>query len=236
MIRRGPWTGASPVHGPRPARRGRVELPRQSGHTKIPSPRPTLGELRQISRVSVRSANQAGLVPARFPRSPSPERAVAVAYVCTLFMTATDMQIVNVALPTMSRDFGEPLSAVISYLLTLAVVIPASGWIGDRVGTKRTFLFALVLFTVASGLCGVSQSLPQLIAARALQGVGGGLLTPTGTAMLFRAYGPERRRRRRGRRRRPPRASRPPSTGRWRSLPRDRPRKNQPALCCVWGA
>jgi len=113
-------------------------------------------------------------------------------------MTATDMQIVNVALPTMSRDFGEPLSAVISYLLTLAVVIPASGWIGDRVGTKRTFLFALVLFTVASGLCGVSQSLPQLIAARALQGVGGGLLTPTGTAMLFRAYGPERRRRRAG--------------------------------------
>jgi EmrB/QacA subfamily drug resistance transporter len=117
--------------------------------------------------------------------------------VCALFMTAIDMQIVNVALPTLSRDFDAPLSdvqwTVIAYVLTLAVVIPASGWIGDRVGTKRTFLFALVLFTVASVLCGAAQSLPELIAARALQGIGGGLLMPTGTAMLYRAYGPERR-------------------------------------------
>jgi EmrB/QacA subfamily drug resistance transporter len=112
-------------------------------------------------------------------------------------MTGIDMQIVNVALPTLSHDFGAPLTdvqwTVIAYVLTLAVVIPASGWIGDRLGTKRTFLFALALFTVASVLCGAAQSLPQLIAARALQGVGGGLLVPTGTAMLFRAYGPERR-------------------------------------------
>ncbi|HEY2052923.1 MAG TPA: DHA2 family efflux MFS transporter permease subunit [Solirubrobacterales bacterium] len=129
--------------------------------------------------------------------APSPERAVAVAYVSALLMTAIDMQIVNVALPTLSRDFDAPLSdvqwTVIAYVLTLAVVIPASGWIGDRLGTKRTFLFALALFTVASALCGAAQSLPQLIVARALQGVGGGLLTPTGTAMLYRAYGPERR-------------------------------------------
>jgi len=129
--------------------------------------------------------------------APSPSRAVAVAYVTALLMTAIDMQIVNVALPTLSSDFNAPLSdvqwTVISYLLTLAVVIPASGWIGDRIGTKRTFLFALALFTVASALCGAAQSLPQLIFARALQGVGGGLLTPTGTAMLYRAYAPERR-------------------------------------------
>lgn len=129
--------------------------------------------------------------------TPSPARAVAVAYVCAILMTGIDMQIVNVALPTLSRDFGAPLTdvqwTVIAYVLTLAVVIPASGWIGDRLGTKRTFLFALALFTVASALCGAAQSLPQLIAARALQGVGGGLLVPTGTAMLFRAYGPERR-------------------------------------------
>jgi EmrB/QacA subfamily drug resistance transporter len=129
--------------------------------------------------------------------APSPARAVAVASVGALLMTAIDMQIVNVALPTLSTDFGAPLSdvqwTVIAYLLTLAVVIPASGWIGDRLGTKRTFLFALALFTVASALCGAAQSLPQLIAARALQGVGGGLLTPTGTAMLYRAYPPERR-------------------------------------------
>jgi EmrB/QacA subfamily drug resistance transporter len=128
---------------------------------------------------------------------PTPARAVAVAYVCALMMTGIDMQIVNVALPTLSRDFGAPLTdvqwTVIAYVLTLAVVIPASGWIGDKLGTKRTFLFALALFTAASALCGAAQSLPQLIAARALQGVGGGLLVPTGTAMLFRVYAPEQR-------------------------------------------
>jgi EmrB/QacA subfamily drug resistance transporter len=122
---------------------------------------------------------------------------VSIAYVTALFMTAVDMQIVNVALPTLSRSFGAPLTdvqwTVIAYLLTLAVVIPASGWIGDRVGTKRTFLFALALFTAASALCGAANNLPELIAARALQGVGGGMLTPTGTAMLYRAYGPEQR-------------------------------------------
>jgi EmrB/QacA subfamily drug resistance transporter len=122
---------------------------------------------------------------------------VAIAYVTALFMTAVDMQIVNVALPTLSHVFDAPLNdvqwTVIAYLLTLAVVIPASGWIGDRVGTKRTFVFALALFTVASVLCGLANSLPELIAARALQGVGGGMLTPTGTSMLYRAYGPEHR-------------------------------------------
>ena len=128
---------------------------------------------------------------------PAPQRAVAVAYVTALLMTAIDMQIVNVALPTLSRTFDASLSdvqwTVIAYLLTLAVVIPASGWIGDRVGTKRTFLFALALFTAASVLCGLADNLPELIAARALQGVGGGMLTPTGTAMLYRAYGPDQR-------------------------------------------
>jgi len=130
-------------------------------------------------------------------RGPSPRRAVAIAYVTAIFMTAMDMHIVNVALPTLSRTFGAPLSdvqwTVIAYLLTLAVVIPASGWLGDRIGTKRTFLFALALFTAASALCGAADSLPELIAARALQGIGGGMLTPTGTSMLYRAYGPERR-------------------------------------------
>ena len=82
---------------------------------------------------------------------------------------------------------------VIAYLLTLAVVIPASGWIGDRVGTRRTFLFALALFTAASALCGLAQNLGELIAARALQGVGGGMLTPTGMAMLYRVFGPSQR-------------------------------------------
>ncbi len=140
------------------------------------------------------SGERLGLSPGR---GPSAQRAIAVAYVTAIFMTAVDMQIVNVALPTLSRKFDAPLSdvqwTVIAYLLTLSVVIPASGWIGDRIGTKRTFLVALALFTAASALCGAAENLPELIAARALQGIGGGMLTPTGTAMLYRAYGPDQR-------------------------------------------
>jgi EmrB/QacA subfamily drug resistance transporter len=128
---------------------------------------------------------------------PSPTVAVAVAYVTTMFITGIDMQIVNVALPTLSREFSAPLSDVqwttISYLLTLAVTIPASGWIGDRFGLKQTFVFALALFTVASAVCGAVDSLGELIAARAIQGVGGGMLMPTGMAMLYRTFPPERR-------------------------------------------
>ena len=135
--------------------------------------------------------------PARRWRHPRQTTAVSVAYVAGMFMSAMDMHIVNVALPTLSRDFGDPLTSVqwtvIAYLLTLAVLIPASGWIGDRIGNKRTFVFALVVFTLASALCGLAQNLGELIAARALQGVGGGMLTPMGTAMLYRAFPPERR-------------------------------------------
>jgi EmrB/QacA subfamily drug resistance transporter len=128
---------------------------------------------------------------------PRPDVAVALAYVAAMFMAAVDMQIVNVALPTLSRQFSAPLSDVqwtaISYLLALAVVIPASGWIGDRVGVKQTFVFAIALFTVASAACGAVDSLGELIVARVIQGVGGGLMTTSGTAMLYRTYPPERR-------------------------------------------
>jgi EmrB/QacA subfamily drug resistance transporter len=131
------------------------------------------------------------------PRRLSPATAIAVTYVSTQLMAAIDMNIVNVILPTLSRQFSAPLSevqwSVIAYLLTLAVLIPASGWVGDRVGLKQTFMCALGLFTLASALCGLVDSLGGLIAARALQGVGGGMMVPTATAMLYRAYPPERR-------------------------------------------
>jgi EmrB/QacA subfamily drug resistance transporter len=126
-----------------------------------------------------------------------PQHAVAVAYVTSMFMGAMDNHIVNVALPTLSRDFHSSIAAVqwtvIAYVLSLAIWIPASGWIGDRIGTKRTFLIALVLFTVASACCGQARNLPELIASRALQGTGGGMLTPSATAMLWRAYPPAQR-------------------------------------------
>lgn len=122
---------------------------------------------------------------------------VATVFVFGMFMDIMDTTIVNVALPTLSREFHTSSASiewvVIGYLLSLAVWIPASGWIGDRVGTKKTFLFALAMFTFASALCGQAHTLNELVAFRVLQGVGGGMLTPVGTAMLFRAFPPVER-------------------------------------------
>jgi len=117
---------------------------------------------------------------------------VAAAFVAGMFMDIMDTTIVNVALPTLGQNFGVGDGTfewvVTGYLLSLAIWIPASGWIGDRFGTKKTFLFALVLFTTGSALCGAAWSIQSLIAFRLLQGIGGGMLTPVGTTMLFRAF------------------------------------------------
>lgn len=107
-------------------------------------------------------------------------------------MTIMDGTMINVALPTLAREFDVPSTSIewvaVAYLLSLAAIIPVAGWLGDRYGTRRMFRIALILFVSASVLCGLAQSLNQLIAFRVLQGVGGGLITPIGSAMLFRAY------------------------------------------------
>jgi EmrB/QacA subfamily drug resistance transporter len=123
---------------------------------------------------------------------------VAVAFVSGLFMDLMDLTVVNVALPTFGRDFHTASNTTLEwtitgYLLSLAIWIPASGWIGDRIGTKKTFLFALAMFTLGSACCGLSWNIGSLIAFRILQGVGGGMLTPVGVAMLFRAFPPAER-------------------------------------------
>jgi EmrB/QacA subfamily drug resistance transporter len=119
---------------------------------------------------------------------------VAVVFVAAMFMSLLDTTIVTVALPTLAGDLSvgtaEVEWVVVGYLLSLAVFMPASGWISDRFGAKRTFLTALATFTGASVLCGVAGSLEMLVAFRVVQGVGGGLLVPVGMAMLFRAFPP----------------------------------------------
>jgi EmrB/QacA subfamily drug resistance transporter len=119
---------------------------------------------------------------------------VAIVFVAGVFMDILDTTSVNVALPTLAREFDATTAqiewVILGYLLSLAVWIPASGWIGDRFGTKRVYLFALVTFTGASMLCGTANSIGELTAFRILQGVGGGMLVPVGTAMLFRAFPP----------------------------------------------
>lgn len=122
---------------------------------------------------------------------------VAAVYVAAMVMNTLDSTIVNVALATLGREFNVPPvtteAVVVGYLVSLAVFIPASGWMGDRFGTKRIFLAALALFVGASALCGLAQSLDQLVAFRVLQGAGGGMLTPVGMAMLYRTFPPRDR-------------------------------------------
>ncbi len=124
----------------------------------------------------------------------NPKISVSIVFVAAMFMSIMDTTIVNVALPSLSHDLhavGTSIGAVVvGYLVSLAVIIPASGWLGDRLGTKRVFLSALVLFTLASALCGLAQNLPMLIGFRVLQGIGGGALTPVGTAILYRTFPP----------------------------------------------
>jgi EmrB/QacA subfamily drug resistance transporter len=123
--------------------------------------------------------------------------AVGVVFVAAMFMSIMDVTIVNVALPTIGRDFHVSPTAVdsisIAFLVSLAVFIPASGWLGDRFGGKRVLLTAIVIFTAASALCGLASSLGELVAFRVLQGVGGGMLAPVGLAMLFRVFPPAER-------------------------------------------
>ena len=113
---------------------------------------------------------------------------VAIAF----FMQTLDGTILNTTLPTMARDLGEsPLrmqSVVIAYMLTVALFIPASGWLADRFGTRRAFLSAIVLFSLGSLLCALSPSLPWLVGARVVQGIGGALLLPVGRLTILRAY------------------------------------------------
>ncbi len=117
---------------------------------------------------------------------------VAIVFMFGLFMDLMDTTVVNVAVPQLSRDFNATTNAVewtvTGYLLSLAVFIPAAGFLSDRFGTKRSFLTAMAIFIVASALCGLAQSLGQLIFFRFLQGMGGGMMTPVGTAMLSREF------------------------------------------------
>jgi EmrB/QacA subfamily drug resistance transporter len=116
-------------------------------------------------------------------------------FVVATFMSVLDTTIVNVALPTISADFHIAVAASgtvsLGYLVSLAVVMPATAAIGDRFGTKRAFVAALMIFTSGSVLCGLAGNLGELVACRVVQGVGGGMLLPLGTTVLFRAYSPE---------------------------------------------
>jgi EmrB/QacA subfamily drug resistance transporter len=113
-----------------------------------------------------------------------------------LIMAVLDTTIVNVALDTLSRDLHAPLSTIqwvsTGYLLTLASVIPLSGWITERFGSKRTWIASIALFAFGSALCAFATSAGELIAFRVLQGLGGGMLVPVGFTLVAQSAGPQR--------------------------------------------
>jgi EmrB/QacA subfamily drug resistance transporter len=125
---------------------------------------------------------------------PEPQVSIAVPLVvaCGMFMNQLDSTIIATSIPQMAESLGEsPLRlslAITSYLISLAVFIPVSGWMADRFGARRVFCSAIALFTSASALCGLSTSLLTLVLARILQGVGGAMMTPVGRLILLRSF------------------------------------------------
>lgn len=108
------------------------------------------------------------------------------------FMQALDATILNTALPAIAQSLNRsPLamqSAIISYTLTVAMLIPVSGWLADRFGTRRVFMLAVTLFTLGSLACALSSSLTELVIFRVLQGIGGAMMMPVARLALLRAY------------------------------------------------
>jgi EmrB/QacA subfamily drug resistance transporter len=121
---------------------------------------------------------------------------VAGVVVLGAIMSILDVTVVSVALPTFQREFQTtPATAawtMTAYLLALAAVIPITGWAADRFGTKRLYLTSLVLFVAGSVLCSMAWDIGPLIAFRAVQGIGGGMLMPLGMTILTRTAGPGR--------------------------------------------
>ncbi|AOK30432.1 EmrB/QacA subfamily drug resistance transporter [Burkholderia singularis] len=112
------------------------------------------------------------------------------------FMQALDATIVNTALPSMAASLGEsPLrmqSVVIAYSLTMAVMIPVSGWLADTLGTRRVYFSAIAIFALGSLLCANAHTLPMIVAFRVIQGIGGAMLLPVGRLAVLRTFPAER--------------------------------------------
>lgn len=109
-----------------------------------------------------------------------------------IFMQMLDSTVLNTSLAAIARDLHEsPLdmqNAIISYVLTLAIFMPVSGFLSDKFGTKKVFIFALILFSLGSLFCALSQDLNQLIISRIVQGIGGSLMTPVGKLAIIRTF------------------------------------------------
>ena len=131
------------------------------------------------------------------PATPSAEtglsvhtRLIALVVAVTFFMENLDATVIATALPTMATAFGvTPVDmniGITAYILAVAIFIPLSSWVADRFGARRVFAGAIIVFTLASLLCGLSQSLEMFVLARVLQGIGGALMVPVGRLAVLR--------------------------------------------------
>lgn len=123
----------------------------------------------------------------RLKRSTTIALTVAIAF----FMQNLDTTAVNTAIPAMARSFGTNVihlsSGITSYLITLAIFIPVSGWIAEKFGTRKVFCTAIILFIISSMLCGLSHSLTQFVIHRVMQGIAGAMMTPVGRLAVLKA-------------------------------------------------
>lgn len=121
------------------------------------------------------------------------DRMVPLIISLSFFMESVDSTVINTAIPAMSRSLGvEPVDlkvALISYLISLAIFIPISGWLSDKYGSKKIFMTSLTLFMLGSLWCGFSTSLEELIIARFFQGMGGALGQPVGRLIIVKIFG-----------------------------------------------
>lgn len=120
------------------------------------------------------------------------KRILPVILATSIFMQMLDSTILNTSITAIAKDLNEsPLdmqNAIISYVLTLALFMPVSGFLADKFGTRKVFMAALVLFSIGSLLCSLSQNLTHLVLSRIIQGIGGSLMTPVGKLALIRTF------------------------------------------------
>ncbi|WP_019516950.1 MDR family MFS transporter [Sphingomonas sp. Mn802worker] len=145
-----------------------------------------------ITAGSVKQPEVAAAMPAAAARG---YRVTALVVASALFMQQLDGTVLTVALPTMARDLGTPATslslALTSYLLALALFIPASGTLADRFGSRSIFCGAIIVFLLGSVACARSDSLAMLVAARFVQGIGGAMMVPVGRLVLLRSVAKE---------------------------------------------
>src|ERR1017187_7567101 len=121
---------------------------------------------------------------------------IAGVVILGMIMSILDTTIVNVALHTLGHDLHSSLAqiqwVITGYLLSLAAVIPITGWAARRYGAKRVYMTSLVLFTIGSAPCGVAPSTTELLVFRVLQGAGGGMIMPIAQLIMAQVAGPKR--------------------------------------------